>query len=247
MNVSISCITPVYNGERFLSETVASVWAQSYPLSEVIIVDDGSTDGTRALAEELIATYGPRLRYLWKQNGGAASARNVGIQAATGEFVTFIDADDLWHPERLALQVARFEARPELGFSVAHIQNFWMDEVRDEEERTQDQARAQPMAGYVATSLMARRLLFEQVGLFNDSLRHADSADWFLRAQEEKVIGELLPDVLIYRRMHRDNNSRLYAENSRAEFLRVLHQARLRQRARAAVAQANDSPVAAQD
>ena len=92
----ISCIVPVYNGERYLGETVDSILAQTYQPLETIVVDDGSTDGTATVA----ASYGQRVRYFWHANQGTAAARNLGLNATEDEFVAFLDADDLWRPEK---------------------------------------------------------------------------------------------------------------------------------------------------
>lgn len=235
MNAHVSCIVPIYNGERFLEETLKSICAQSHPLHEVIVVDDGSSDGssdrTRALVEQFAENHATdRIRYLWQENRGPAAARNHGIEASTGDFISFLDADDLWHVEKTARQLARFAACPELGVSVTHVQNFWMDEVREEEERLQDHARTRPIPGYVTTTLLARRTVFEELGLFDIKLQHANITDWFLQAQEKNINVELLADVLVYRRLHRDNRSRKLATNSRQEYLRLIHKMRVRQR-----------------
>src|SRR5688500_9490309 len=95
---TVSCIIPVYNGERFLGEALESVLAQSHPIHEVIVVDDGSTDGTRAVVEEQIVKSANRVRYLHQERFGPAAARNAGLQIAVGDFVAMNDADDLWHP-----------------------------------------------------------------------------------------------------------------------------------------------------
>jgi glycosyltransferase involved in cell wall biosynthesis len=121
----VSCIVPVYNGERYLAEALESILGQTYRSLEVIVVDDGSTDGTAAV----LATYRQRITCLHQTNAGHAAARNRGLAVARGEFVAFLDADDLWHPEKLARQMARFQARPELDASVTHVQNFWMAEL----------------------------------------------------------------------------------------------------------------------
>jgi teichuronic acid biosynthesis glycosyltransferase TuaG len=105
----VSVITPIWNAAATLSETVASVRAQSFGDWEMLLVDDGSTDGSRALAERLAAT-DPRLRLLgWRDNRGPAAARNAGIRAARGRFIAFLDADDCWRREKLARQVGYME------------------------------------------------------------------------------------------------------------------------------------------
>jgi len=214
----ISCIVPVFNGELYLAEALESILKQSYRPLEIIVVDDGSSDGTAAVVQR----YGDRVRYLRQNNSGPATARNLGLSAVQSDFVAFLDADDLWHAEKLARQMARFEARLELDVCVAHVQNFWIPELREEEERLRDNRVSKPLPGYVTGTLLARRSLFETVGPFNVALPHGDSTDWFLRATELGAVIELSPDVLSYRRLHQANRSRQMAFASRSEYLQLL-------------------------
>lgn len=200
----ISCIVPVYNGERYLREALDSIFAQAYPNLEVIVVDDGSTDGT----EKVVAAYGERIHALRQSNRGPAAARNLGLGAAKGEFVVFLDADDLWHPEKLMRQMACFRNRPELDICVAHVENFWIPELNEEAKRLQNRRIAKPVPGYVTGALLARKALFDTVGHFNTDLKHGDAQEWFIRAAEQRAVMELLPDVLLYRRLHFSNISR---------------------------------------
>ncbi len=199
----ISCIVPVFNGERYLCEALESIFNQAYRPLEVIVADDGSTDGTAAV----VARYGVQVRYVWQANTGAPAARNLGLTAARGEFIAFLDADDLWHPEKLARQMERFQARPELDLCVTHLQNFWIPELREEATRFRDHRLTQPLPGYVTQTLLVRRSFLERVGHFNNTLRVGDVTDWFLRAAEHGAMTELLPDVLVYRRLHEANLS----------------------------------------
>jgi glycosyltransferase involved in cell wall biosynthesis len=224
--ITISCIVPVHNGERFLRETLDSILQQSYPVHETIVVDDGSTDNTPVIVEQYIAANGGRIRYLRQENSGPAAARNVGICLAESEYIGFLDADDLWHPDKCARQLAHFAACPQLSISVTNVQNFWMEEVRDEEERMKDQARGQAIVGYIAQSLLAKRAVFAKIGLFDAKLQHASVADWFLRVEEAGLVVELLPELLVWRRLHLDNRSRKLANNSRMEYFRLLQTAR---------------------
>jgi glycosyltransferase involved in cell wall biosynthesis len=125
----VSCIVPVSNGERYLREALDSILAQTYRPTEIIVADDGSTDTTPAVA----TCYGDRIRYVKQDNAGAPTARNRGLRLARGEFVAFLDSDDLWHPEKLERQMRRFEARPELDHCVTHLQNFWITELEKRE------------------------------------------------------------------------------------------------------------------
>lgn len=221
----ISCIVPVFNGEDYIKETLDSIHAQTYRPIQVIVADDGSTDGT----VDIVERYPLEVVYVRQENGGPASARNLGLSVATGEFVAFLDADDLWHPQKLERQIACFEACPELDYCVAHIQNFWISELEAEAERFKDHPRSKPVPAYTTHALLARRSLFEAIGEFDASLRHCDDTEWFLRAGDHGATGELLPDVLAYRRLHRTNRSRIFSDESRQEYLRLI-KSRLDQR-----------------
>jgi glycosyltransferase involved in cell wall biosynthesis len=223
----ISCIVPVYNGEPYLGAALESVLAQTYRPIEVIVVDDGSTDA--------IASYGDRLRSARQPNGGTPAARNLGLSLAGGEFVAFLDADDLWHPEKLARQMARFQARPELDMCVTHAQNFWVPELSAEAARYQGSFFTQPLPGYVLPTLLVRRRFFDAVGPLDVSLRLGDDNDWFLRAYDQGASVELLPDVLFYRRLHHANLTRRTIDQAPEALLRVVKKTldrrrRLRQR-----------------
>jgi glycosyltransferase involved in cell wall biosynthesis len=202
-NPLISCIVPVFNGERYLGQALDSILLQTYRPIEVIVIDDGSTDGMR----QLVTSYGDRVRYFWQPNAGPPRARNFGLRLAQGEFVAFLDADDLWLPDKLSFQMARFRERPKLDLCVTHCQVFWIPELSEEEARFQGHRLSQPLPGYVTQTLLARRALFEKVGDFDTSRLVGDPADWFLRAAEQGAVMELLPDVLVYRRFHEDNFS----------------------------------------
>ena len=199
----ISCIVPVFNGERYLGEALDSILAQTYRPIEIIVVDDGSTDGTR----ELVARYGDSVHYIRQKNTGAPTARNLGLSVAQGDLIAFLDSDDLWHPEKLARQMARFEARSELDVCVTHLQRFWIPQLKMEQRRFQDHRFAEVLPGYVTQTLLARRSIFESIGHFDTSRRLGDPMDWFLRAGEQGAVIELLSDLLVYQRMHENNLS----------------------------------------
>lgn len=107
----VSVIIPVYQGDRFLAEAIESVLNQTYTNYEIIVVDDGSTDNSCGVLQP----YLEKIRYIYQENQGVAAARNRGIQMAQGELIAFLDQDDFWLSDKLALQVACFDAQPELG------------------------------------------------------------------------------------------------------------------------------------
>ncbi len=215
----ISCIVPVFNGERYLKEALDSILAQTYRPLEVLVVDDGSTDGTAAV----VRSYGAQVRSLYQPNAGPAAARNLGLRAARGESVAFLDADDLWHPEKLARQMARFTSRTELDLCVTHARNFWTPELREEAARYRDHLRlTEPLPGYLAQTLLARRTFFHTIGQFDTTLRHSSETEWFIRAAERGAVTELLAETLVYRRLHRANMSHVEAGDGRDEYLHLV-------------------------
>ena len=155
----VSCIVPVFNDERYLGEALESNLAQTYRAIEIIVVDDGSTDTTPAVA----ARYGDRILYVRQDNAGAPTARNLGLSLARGEFVAFLDADDLWRPEKLQCQMRRFESRPELDLSVTYLQNFWVAELKSEETGSR-------ATGYRSQYPVTSRRLFWPAGPLSTAL-----------------------------------------------------------------------------
>jgi len=231
----ISCVIPVLNGEAYIGETLDSIAAQTYRPLQIVVIDDGSTDRTA----EIVRAHAGQILYHYQENRGIAAACNRGIDMASGEFVAFLDADDLWPARKLALQMARFDARPELDYCVGHAQNFWMPELAQEEEQFKDHPRSRPVPGYVCGSLMARKKTFETVGGFDESLRHGYDTDWYLRARQSGCVEEAMPDVLLLRRVHKQNRSRMHAGRSHGEYLRLLKQ-NLDRRRRSAATDSED-------
>jgi glycosyltransferase involved in cell wall biosynthesis len=214
----VTCVVPCFNGERYLDETIASILAQSHWPIEVVVVDDGSTDRSA----DVVRRYGDAVRYHRRENGGPGAACNTGVELATGEYVAFLEQDDLWLPDKLRLQLAALAANPAADYCVGHIQNFWIPELAAEAERYRDLPVMRPVPGYVVQTLLARRALFDTLGRFDESLRFACASEWFLRAAESGTVGVLLPDVLTRRRLHESNFSRLNRAASRDQFLHVV-------------------------
>jgi glycosyltransferase involved in cell wall biosynthesis len=211
--LGVSCIIPVYNGARYLGETIESVIEQTELPRELIVVDDGSTDESAAVAR----SFGDRVRYLWQQHTGASAARNHGIRAARHELIAFLDADDLFVPRKLALQIARFVARPALEMSTAHTVNFWSPDV-PVEERDHDPKLTNPWPRCICTWVV-RRELFGTIGAFDESMPLSQDVDWGIRVQASGAVIETLPDVLTHRRLHAGNVTRMARERCRQAVL----------------------------
>ncbi len=225
----ISCIVPVFNGARFLREAIASIRGQTYPSIEVIVVDDGSTDETPELLRSLDVSH------VRQGNAGPASARNRGVRMSSGHYLAFLDADDVWHPEKLERQMSRFAARPELSLCLAHQQPFWVDEMKHEEQRLRETdhpfARVHP--GYVCQAMLMPRSTFDEVGPFDESLRIGEDTEWLMRAERAGVVREVLSDVLVYRRMHQNNLSYTRYDGGAADQLKLVFDHIRRRRAAA--------------
>jgi glycosyltransferase involved in cell wall biosynthesis len=204
MDRSVSCIIPVFNMEAWLGEAVASVLAQSVTASEIIVVDDGSTDASAIVAER----FGPAVTLIRQAHAGVSAARNRGIAAARGAFIAFLDADDRFYPDRFREQLAAFAEDPALAFCDAHSEWFWSEDLPEEERRADPRydfpfwRTASP--GHIGTWLV-RRELFSRIGLFDETLSFSEDTDWLLRARDAGIAMRTLPQSLAARRLHRGN------------------------------------------
>jgi glycosyltransferase involved in cell wall biosynthesis len=215
----ISCIVPVFNAGRFLREALASITDQSYAPIEIVVADGGSDDDSLDIAR----SHGDGVRLVAQRGLAPAATRNLGARAARGAFLAFLDADDLWHRDKLERQMRCFRDDPGLDLCVTHVQMFWDAAVADEGRRLKDHARAtEPVPGFSTITLLVRRTAFERVGPFDAGLWHADAVDWFIRAEMAGLRRRLLPDVLTYHRMHESNLTRRRDRHCRDEFLRVV-------------------------
>ncbi|MBI3785893.1 MAG: glycosyltransferase family 2 protein [Deltaproteobacteria bacterium] len=196
----VSCIVPVHNGERYLRQALDSVLAQTFPVHEVIVVDDGSTDTSVAIAR----VFGSPVRVVSQSWQGPADARNHGLRLAVGELIAFNDADDIWATDKLARQVERFSQLPEIAICAVHVQQFHDDPGRPDERRPVGPT----LPCYGPPSLLIERAAFDRIGVFNPALRVSEDTDWMVRARDAGLPTDLLGQPLLYRRLHASNLSR---------------------------------------
>jgi glycosyltransferase involved in cell wall biosynthesis len=220
---SISVVVPVFNGERFIAAALDSVLAQTQGDFEIIVVDDGSTDDTRSV----VMGRGSRVRYERQTNAGPATARNLGIELATGDFVAFLDADDLWIPEKTAVQMARFAGRPELAGCAGHVLNFSGAEAAEGSGHIDAQSKVVTLG----STFIARRSLFDAVGMLNPAYRHRDLQDLIVRAEDRGLMTAILPDVLAQRRIHSTNLSHNRSGADQLELISITRARHARRRA----------------
>ncbi|AFY33787.1 glycosyltransferase family A protein [Calothrix sp. PCC 7507] len=195
----ISVIIPVYNRDRYLAEAIESVLAQTYPAIELIVVDDGSSDRTAEVAQSYPVIYHYQI------NGGIGAARNTGIGLATGEFLAFLDSDDIWVTDKLAKQMAAFESDPNLEAVFGYAQQFYSPEV-NEEFRRRILCPEQPLAAHISVAMLIKRSAFMRIGLFDTKLKVGIDISWYISAIENQLQQVTLTDVVYHRRLHETNN-----------------------------------------
>lgn len=211
----VSVVMPAFNVKAFIAEAINSVFLQDMPGVEILVIDDGSRDGTADFVEQNF----PVVRLFRKENGGSATARNVGLREARGEYIAFLDADDVWLPGKLKAQLDYFEAHPDIamlgtGFApwVADADGRFGDPAAlAAGNAVIDPAAVDPDASgwgyhkmlldnYVwTTTVMMRRALVEKIGLFDETLRLGQDYDFFLRASRETEIHVLKRVFAVYR------------------------------------------------
>jgi glycosyltransferase involved in cell wall biosynthesis len=190
----ISAIIPTYNAARYLPEAIASIRSQNYAPLEILVVDDGSTDGTRQLARGW-----PDVRYVYQENQGVSAARNTGIALARGELLAFLDADDLWTPNHLQLLIKPLLEQPELRY-VWGLPRIVRLHERGDGSRTVELLEEQLPAFLVGSGLF-RPAVFDEVGRFDPALRLSEDLDWWLASRQKRVPMLQIPEVLlIYRK-----------------------------------------------
>lgn len=223
----VSVLIGAYNAERYLGEAIESVLAQGYRPLELVVVDDGSTDRTSDVAR----SFGEVVRCVRQENAGNGAARNRAVELATGELFAFLDADDRFLPDKLERQWSALAADPTLDIVFGHVREFVSPELT-ESERELIRPPSPPAPWPAPNLMLVRRASFSRVGPFSESVRVGVTVDWYARAVEAGLRSLMLPDVVLERRLHLDNNG-LRERDSRSQYLHVLKASLDRRRARA--------------
>ena len=195
----ISVVIPTYNAAATVAEAVRSVLAQTRPADEVIVVDDGSTDGTAAT----LAAFGPPVRVIRQANGGVSSARNRGVAAATGDVIAFLDADDFWHPRKLELQLPALLADPTLG--LLGTGTFSWPGGLPAVAGPLAPVRRVPLAelvvrnAFTASSVVARADALREAGGFDPRQQGTEDYDLWLRVAQHAGVANLPAALTGYR------------------------------------------------
>jgi glycosyltransferase involved in cell wall biosynthesis len=211
---------PAFNAERWLAQNLDSVLTQTRPPDDVLVLDDGSTDGTVAVAE----AFGAPVRVARQRNAGIGAARNRALELVRGTIVAFVDSDDMLTPSSLAVRLDALRRLPHVDVVWGHVRRF---------ERTLDGAPVafdEPMPSHTAGSILARRSALERVGPFAVEVRAAEGLDWLLRARELGLCELTLEEQVLWRRVHGENASLRYRD-SIGEWAHVLKASLDRRRA----------------
>lgn len=200
MTSLVSVVMPMFNAEPYVVEALESVRTQAFDDLEVIVVDDGSTDGSAALVRTYATETGMVVRCLHQDNAGPAAARNLGLKHCRGDLITFQDADDVWSQDRLARQLELLTQHPAAEIVLGMVQFYATDS---------DTGARVPIGAAcrypVLHSAIFRRSVWARVGELNPLLRQHEDIEWFNRAHHAGAILFAHDDVVLYHRRHANN------------------------------------------
>jgi glycosyltransferase involved in cell wall biosynthesis len=202
MPLPVSIVIPAYNADRFIAATLDSVLAQTFTAFEVIVVNDGSTDRTQAIVEDYIQR-DARIRLINQTNQGISKTRECGQIAAKGDFVAFLDADDLWLPSNLEVHLRHFAGAPKLGISFGRVEFMQLDGTPTGKCSTGRWRQVDPVHLFyenlltTTSNAIVRRAVFEQIGSFDADLCGTEDQEFFLRARCFGWQVEGVEDILV--------------------------------------------------
>jgi glycosyltransferase involved in cell wall biosynthesis len=222
----VSGAIPVRNGKAHLAGAIESMLAQTHPPAEIVVVDNGSTDGSRAIAER----YAPQVRVIEEPREGIGPARNAALAAVGGDFLGFLDCDDRWEPRKTALQLAAFAEDSQLDIVFGHVEQE-LDEALDPALAAKLKVPEGPQPALVISAMLAPIEVWRRVGPWAGDFRVADMLDWLLRARRLGMREKMLPETVTRRGIHGANQS--FANHAdRSEWARLL-QRKIAERRRA--------------
>ncbi len=208
----VSVIIPTYNRRDFAREAIASVCAQTYRDFELIVVDDGSTDGTARVVEECRQGRADSIQYIFQTNQGVSAARNHGVFRSSGELLAFLDSDDVWQPEKLATQIAFFNAQPTA--QICQTQEVWLRRGLRVNPRNKHRKsggdiflRSLELCLVSPSAVMMQRTLFERMGGFDEQLPACEDYDLWLRIAARLPVDLIALPLVIKRGGHADQLS----------------------------------------
>ncbi len=190
----VSVIIPTYNYGRFIGKAIESVLAQTVPIHEIIVVDDGSTDETG----QTVKAFGEQVHYIKQQNGGVCAARNNGVKNSSGDYIAFLDADDEWLPEKIEKQLAKFETDAKIGLVFCGMREFDFETgetigffLEGEEGWVADDLILfeKPVVIVSGSAIMVTRQAFDEVGGFDPKLKNGEDWEFCYRVARKFKVG----------------------------------------------------------
>jgi glycosyltransferase involved in cell wall biosynthesis len=221
----VSVVIPVFNGERYLAQAVSSVAGQTCPPQEIIVIDDGSRDGSAAIAKAF-----PGIRYVAQEHQGQSAARNRGAKVARGEYLAFLDADDVWVEDKLERQLSVLSHNPEVDAVFGWAEPF-IDRGSVGEAPPRAMVAPPPMPAHLPGAMLIRRAAFMRIGGYRTDWRVAEVIEWYARAVDAGLALRMLDAVVLRRRLHEANLGRR-ERGSRTDYVRALRMVLARRRDR---------------
>jgi glycosyltransferase involved in cell wall biosynthesis len=223
----ISVIIPCYNAEAYLAEAIESARRQEAGPLDIVVIDDGSTDGSAGVARR----FGEAVRYEYQANAGISAARNRGVERAGGRYLAFLDADDVWPDGSLTTRLDILRAYPGTACVFGAVEEFVSPDFRESSGARMPLAHP-AQAARLAGSMLIEREAFLRVGLFDPRLTVGETLDWMARAEDAGIGMRAADAVVLRRRLHGDNTvTREKAKQS--DYLRALRTTLVRRRAKA--------------
>ena len=206
MDPLISVIVVTYNRAHFLKDALDSIQRQTFRDYEIILVDDGSTDNTKEIAEKY-----EEIRYIYQEHGGISKARNTGVKAARGQWIAFLDSDDLWKEEKLQKQVDYITVHPDCRIVYTRCSNF--TDIPEDKLEERQKILLQTNIKWCLPSALIDAKLFDEIGMFDEKMPYSEDTDWIFRLKFYKVsMDHCLDEILYLRRVHGSNISNARAE-----------------------------------
>lgn len=216
MSPRVSVLIPCYNVGHFLAEAIDSVLAQTFQDFEILVVDDGSEDNTA----EVAARY-PRVRYIYNRHSGISVSRNLALSQARGEFVVFLDADDMWTADKLEKQVDYMDSHPDCQLVYTLAENFFDGDPANMTERQEELLHTNTDSCLVTCCI--RRSLYERFGGYREDYPYGEDTHWVARLWAAGVnMKHCIQEKLYLRRIHDNNISLSHKEVGRKEIMALM-------------------------